>query len=68
MDHYDVHDGVRVQGLQNSDLPSTEHPEKLRYQTLSLSIIEHRGVVFLIKNELKGVVVYELLYFLHQAV
>ena len=68
MDHNDVHYGVRVQGLQNSDLPSTEHPEKLRYQTLSLSIIEHRGVVFLIKNELKGVVVYELLDFLNQAV
>lgn len=58
-----VHDRITVNRRINSDVAVSKYPKKLHNQVFELQITEKRRVIILIEDELKGLVVDDLLYF-----
>ena len=58
-----VHDRIAVNRRINSDVAVSKYPKKLHNQVFELQITEKRRVIILIEDELKGLVVDDLLYF-----
>lgn len=64
--HDDVHDRIFVDSLEDCVLARAQLTEELHDEGLGLVIVENVGVVLLVKNELEGGVVDELLDLVNQ--
>ena len=66
MDHDIVHNGEVIDSLEDGEFSWTEFSEKFWYECFRLSIVKDGLIVFLIKYELKSLIVDEFFYFLNE--
>ena len=66
MNHDIVHDREVIDGLENGEFSWAEFSEKFWDECFGLSIVKDGLIVFLIKYELKSLIVDEFFYFLNK--